>query len=441
MRKESVDDTSIDSRSRFMDRALDATVAAAYARVPDDERLSTHSREPSPICCAGWRCLCVALSVRSSGVAGVDTTVDRFPIRSDGFHLDRATHSGAFFDVVGRRSATVRVREPHVRSLGLSAEDRRRLRAVVPARRLPARHRRPRHHGLDSRASRVDHARLRARGVHGPADHVRADRRARDRHPARRRQRAATDHHRVVPAAAQADVARAVDDRRLSWDADAHVYAISDETGRYAGVIGSPSARDVSVMPYQEEPRDIPNRFVIEAAVDAAPAASDSNRRSPAASKAARRRARPTTRSSARCGRSTSAPRSTTSVSIATRWASPRRTLGSTRHSGGPRSASTKAWRPIRSLGTGLVAGFRTSGDSERPGFAWFFGRDALWTTLATNCRRRFRDDADSARLPARAISGRTARSRTRSRSRRRSCRGSISIPTRGRAPMRHRST
>ena len=36
-------------------------------------------------------------------------------------------------------------------------------------------------------------------------------------------------------------------------------------------------------------------------------------------------------------------------------------------------------------LGTGLVAGFRTSGESERPGFAWFFGRDALWTTLATN--------------------------------------------------------
>ena len=34
-------------------------------------------------------------------------------------------------------------------------------------------------------------------------------------------------------------------------------------------------------------------------------------------------------------------------------------------------------------LGTGLVAGFRTSGNSERPGFAWFFGRDALWTSLA----------------------------------------------------------
>jgi glycogen debranching enzyme len=34
-------------------------------------------------------------------------------------------------------------------------------------------------------------------------------------------------------------------------------------------------------------------------------------------------------------------------------------------------------------LGTGLVAGYRTSGESQRPGFAWFFGRDSLWTDLA----------------------------------------------------------
>jgi glycogen debranching enzyme len=34
-------------------------------------------------------------------------------------------------------------------------------------------------------------------------------------------------------------------------------------------------------------------------------------------------------------------------------------------------------------LGTGLVAGYRTSGESQRPGFAWFFGRDSLWTSLA----------------------------------------------------------
>src|SRR4030095_7390237 len=43
-------------------------------------------------------------------------------------------------------------------------------------------------------------------------------------------------------------------------------------------------------------------------------------------------------------------------------------------------------------LGTGLVAGFRTSGNSERPGFAWFFGRDALWTSLALTASGRTAD-------------------------------------------------
>jgi hypothetical protein len=34
---------------------------------------------------------------------------------------------------------------------------------------------------------------------------------------------------------------------------------------------------------------------------------------------------------------------------------------------------------------TGLIAGYYESGDSARPGFAWFFGRDALWTSYAIN--------------------------------------------------------
>jgi hypothetical protein len=33
----------------------------------------------------------------------------------------------------------------------------------------------------------------------------------------------------------------------------------------------------------------------------------------------------------------------------------------------------------------GLVAGYYSSGDSARPGFAWFFGRDTLWTSYAIN--------------------------------------------------------
>jgi glycogen debranching enzyme len=41
-------------------------------------------------------------------------------------------------------------------------------------------------------------------------------------------------------------------------------------------------------------------------------------------------------------------------------------------------------------LGTGLIAGYRTSGSSQRPGFAWFFGRDALWTALALDAAGDF---------------------------------------------------
>jgi glycogen debranching enzyme len=41
-------------------------------------------------------------------------------------------------------------------------------------------------------------------------------------------------------------------------------------------------------------------------------------------------------------------------------------------------------------LGTGLIAGYRTSGLSQRPGFAWFFGRDSLWTSLALNASGDF---------------------------------------------------
>jgi glycogen debranching enzyme len=41
-------------------------------------------------------------------------------------------------------------------------------------------------------------------------------------------------------------------------------------------------------------------------------------------------------------------------------------------------------------LGRGLIAGYRTSGGSQRPGFAWFFGRDALWTALALDAEGDF---------------------------------------------------
>lgn len=50
-------------------------------------------------------------------------------------------------------------------------------------------------------------------------------------------------------------------------------------------------------------------------------------------------------------------------------------------------------------LGKGLIAGYRTSGASERPGFAWFFGRDALWTSFALNSAGDFRAARDALRF------------------------------------------
>jgi glycogen debranching enzyme len=52
-------------------------------------------------------------------------------------------------------------------------------------------------------------------------------------------------------------------------------------------------------------------------------------------------------------------------------------------------------------LGMGLVAGYRTSGESQRPGFAWFFGRDSFWTSFALNAA----GDFTSARLALEFVS------------------------------------
>ena len=55
------------------------------------------------------------------------------------------------------------------------------------------------------------------------------------------------------------DVARRVDDGQPRLGREAARYYITEETDRFVGMIGSPTARDVSVMPYQEEPRDVPS--------------------------------------------------------------------------------------------------------------------------------------------------------------------------------------
>ena len=125
----------------------------------------------------------------------------------------------------------------------------------------------------------------------------------------------------------------------------------------------------------------------------------------------------------------------------AARSTSTRPTTALERAFAGPRSASTRAWLTNPLLGTGLVAGFRTSGDSERPGFRLVLRAGRHLDDVRDQRLRRFRHHAGRRSSSFAASSATTARSRTRSRRARRSFHGSRSIRTRGPAPTRRRCT
>ncbi|HEX9918537.1 MAG TPA: GH116 family glycosyl hydrolase, partial [Pyrinomonadaceae bacterium] len=181
----------------------------------------------------------------------------------------------------------------------------------------------------------------------------------------------------------------------LSWDERARVYYITEETRRFAGVVGSPAARDVSVMPYQEEPRDVPARFRVEV-----PAGEMNAKFIPvivAGSVEGRDKAK------AAYDRLLASVPALYEQTVAhygrlaeetLQLSTPNRELD-----------EAFAWAKVGVdkgvvsnplLGTGLVAGYRTSGESERPGFAWYFGRDALWTALALNAYGDFETTRDA---------------------------------------------
>ncbi|HSE25045.1 MAG TPA: GH116 family glycosyl hydrolase [Pyrinomonadaceae bacterium] len=170
----------------------------------------------------------------------------------------------------------------------------------------------------------------------------------------------------------------------LEWEEKQHVYYLSEETKRFVGIVGSPAARDIAVMPYQEEPRDVPIKFTVEPSQETL-----KSQFIPiviTGSVEGREKAKATydrLLASAQAlynknvvyyerlqNKTTSINTPDHNLNNAFQWA---------------KVGIDKGLANNPFLGTGLVAGFRTSGDSERPGFAWFFGRDALWTSLAIN--------------------------------------------------------
>lgn len=193
----------------------------------------------------------------------------------------------------------------------------------------------------------------------------------------------------------------------LEWNKDERLYFITEESRRFAGVIGSPFARDISVQPYQEEPRDVPAAFEIEVTPDKlkrqlipviiAGAATERTpplvaTTSPTATAASSNIATAREQAQATYNRLLDSIQKLYRDNVSYYQKLQNETLNI--ESPDARFNETFAWAKAGTdkgfatnpfLGTGLVAGFRTSGESERAGFAWFFGRDALWTALALN--------------------------------------------------------
>ncbi len=170
----------------------------------------------------------------------------------------------------------------------------------------------------------------------------------------------------------------------IRWDDEADRYVVGEETKRYFALIGSPEARDLGVIPYQEEPRDVPIRFAIDV-----PLAAMKSKFVPiviAGGIGGEDDAKATYE------RLLSSCRELYEKNVAHYEGLLRRTVRI--ETPDPRLDAAFAWAKVGIdkglvsnplLGAGLVAGFRSSGESERPGFAWMFGRDALWTALATD--------------------------------------------------------
>lgn len=168
----------------------------------------------------------------------------------------------------------------------------------------------------------------------------------------------------------------------MSWNEGARAYELTEETGRFVGMVGSPSADDVSLMPYQEEPRDVPVQFVIEdvtaiASSQFVPIVIAGGVEGRAKAKASYEKLLTSAQALYEQNVQYYRQLSQTTVEIKTPDARLDQAFAWAKV-GVDKSIATN---PL--LGTGLIAGFRTSGESERPGFAWFFGRDALWSALA----------------------------------------------------------
>ena len=165
-----------------------------------------------------------------------------------------------------------------------------------------------------------------------------------------------------------------------SWDAGLDAFVIGEERRRFYGIIGSPHSSLIVqdyVTDYGTSNREsfrlepaakgyVTRYLVIAGSIQGRPDAEDTYKRLLANAK---------TSESESAAYYRNYLRSTTSIEI------PDKAIQQAYNWARVSVAQGIVQSPL--LGTGLVAGYRISGDTARPGFAWFFGRDSEWTDLA----------------------------------------------------------
>jgi glycogen debranching enzyme len=176
---------------------------------------------------------------------------------------------------------------------------------------------------------------------------------------------------------------------RLSWDAEHHGFLFDAQNYPYAVLVGSPTARDSKVGKDGDEPGPDESSFRLGVTERGA----DKKVVYVAASLEGRDDAEGTYNRLIR----TTSPL----MAEATKYYSDylRHTLNIDVPDADIRRAYD--WARINLIqgmvenplvGTSLIAGYGLSDESRRPGFDWFFGRDALWTSLALDSEGDFAD-------------------------------------------------
>jgi glycogen debranching enzyme len=170
----------------------------------------------------------------------------------------------------------------------------------------------------------------------------------------------------------------------IGQDEKEKYYYIGEETKKFFGIVGSPNAKDVSLMPYQEEPKDVPVKYILQISPSDAQknfvpiviaGSVEGYGKAVENYKKLLTNAIPLYEQNVKyyedfLSKTTQITTPDERLNKAFDWAK----------IGTEKGVATNPF-----LGTGLVAGFRTSGESERPGFAWYFGRDSMWTALEVN--------------------------------------------------------